>query len=178
MPRWTSSGTCHPVRTKPFRDRRFLARIAFDGVAEGGHGWRGFVNVTPEHLDGLPQVAVDALRSSPGCGQRMESGTLINPTGGRLESSAACIGSRLVQFALERARELAERFGCVGVVVDAQPGAMGFYGRLGFFELALGAGGQFSRPEPRPMFLPIGPIPGVARQESTGRSPQAIYSPS
>ena len=73
------------------------------------------------------------------------------------------IGSRLVRFSLELAREMAERFGGVGVVVDAQPEAMSLYARLGFFELAVEAGALLSRPEPRPMFLPIGSIPGPGR---------------
>ena len=73
------------------------------------------------------------------------------------------IGSRLLRFALELAREMAERFGCVGVVVDAQPEAVGFSTRLGFFELAVEAGALLSRPEPRPMFLPIGSIPSSGR---------------
>ena len=73
------------------------------------------------------------------------------------------IGTRLVRFSLELAREMAERFGCVGVVVDAQPEAMGFYARLGFFELTVEAGALLSRPEPRPMFLPIGSIAGPGR---------------
>jgi hypothetical protein len=58
---------------------------------------------------------------------------------------------------------MAERFGCVGVVVDAQPEAIGFYARLGFFELVVEAGALLSRPEPRPMFLPIRSIPGPAQ---------------
>lgn len=70
------------------------------------------------------------------------------------------IGSRLLRFVLELAREMASRLGCVGVVVDAQPQAMGFYTRLGFFELPVIAGGSPSRPQPLPMFLPIGSIPG------------------
>ena len=73
------------------------------------------------------------------------------------------IGSRLVRFTLEMAREMARRFGCVGVVVDALPEALRFYARLGFFELVVEAGALPSRPAPRPMFLPIGSIPGADR---------------
>jgi predicted N-acetyltransferase YhbS len=69
------------------------------------------------------------------------------------------IGSRLVRFVLELAQEMADRFGCVGVVVDAQPAAIGFYVRLGFSELPLEAGESPSRPQPRTLFLPIGSIP-------------------
>ena len=74
------------------------------------------------------------------------------------------IGSRLLRFALEMAREMASRFGCVGVVVDVLPEAMGFYACLGFFELVVEAGALLSRPAPRPMFLPIGSIPGAGQE--------------
>jgi GNAT superfamily N-acetyltransferase len=70
------------------------------------------------------------------------------------------IGSRLRRFVFELAREMATRLGCVGVVVDAQPQAVGFYARLGFSELPVVAGGSPSRPRPLAMFLPIGSIPG------------------
>ena len=69
------------------------------------------------------------------------------------------IGSRLLRFVLELAREMAARLGCVGVVVDAQPQAVGFYAGLGFCELPAIAGGSPIRPQPLPMFLPIGSIP-------------------
>ena len=70
------------------------------------------------------------------------------------------IGSRLLRFVLELAREMAARLGCVGVVVDAQPQAVGFYAGLGFCELPAIAGGSPIRPQLLPMFLPIGSIPG------------------
>lgn len=69
------------------------------------------------------------------------------------------IGSRLVRFTLETAREMADRFGCIGVVVDAKPAAVGFYARLGFAGLAVEAGELPSRPRPQVLFLPIGSIP-------------------
>lgn len=76
------------------------------------------------------------------------------------------IGSRLLRFVLELAREMASRLGCVGVVVDAQRQAVGFYVRLGFVELPVIAGGLASRPQPLPMFLPIGSIPGGLNRSS------------
>ena len=87
------------------------------------------------------------------------------------------IGSRLVRFALEMAREMARRFGCVGVVVDALPEALRFYARLGFFELVVEAGALPSRPAScRPRSA------DVRRRTSTSMSPQrplpALASPS
>ena len=69
------------------------------------------------------------------------------------------IGSRLVRFSLELAREMADRFGCIGVVVDAKPDVVGFYARLGFAGLAVEAGDLPARPRPQVLFLPIGSIP-------------------
>ena len=53
------------------------------------------------------------------------------------------------------ALELRERFGCLGVVVDAKPPAVGFYQGLGFTPLAVVRGQLGERPEPLPMFLSV-----------------------
>ena len=53
------------------------------------------------------------------------------------------------------ALELRERFGCLGVVVDAKPQAVGFYQGLGFTPLAVVRGQLGDRPEPLPMFLSV-----------------------
>jgi GNAT superfamily N-acetyltransferase len=60
-------------------------------------------------------------------------------------------------FALSH--RMAADMGCVGVVVDAKPEAVGFYRTLGFFELQAVAGQLGDRPEPLPMFLELGAIP-------------------
>jgi hypothetical protein len=54
---------------------------------------------------------------------------------------------------------MAERFGCIGVVVDAKPAAVAFYVRLGFAGPVVEAGELPSRPRPQVLFLPIGSIP-------------------
>jgi len=53
------------------------------------------------------------------------------------------------------ALELRERFGCLGVVVDAKPQAVGFYQGLGSTPLAVVRGQLGDRPEPLPMFLSV-----------------------
>jgi GNAT superfamily N-acetyltransferase len=58
-------------------------------------------------------------------------------------------------FALARREEM----GCVGVVVDAKPEAVGFYRKLGFIELEARAGALGDRPEPLPLFLELGAVP-------------------
>jgi hypothetical protein len=54
---------------------------------------------------------------------------------------------------------MADRTGCVAVVVDAKAKAVSFYEQFGFepFEMVLGELGD--RPLPLPMFLALGSIP-------------------
>jgi hypothetical protein len=57
------------------------------------------------------------------------------------------------------AREMADRVGCVGVVVDAKPDAVRFYERYGFEVIEVLEGTLADRPQPVSMFLPLGAIP-------------------
>ncbi len=72
------------------------------------------------------------------------------------------IGKQLLKATFAIAHEMAERTGCVAVVVDAKPDAVPFYERFGFepFELLTGALGD--RPVPLSMVLPLGSIPKSA----------------
>ena len=45
------------------------------------------------------------------------------------------IGKKLLKFSLNKALELKENFGCVGVVVDAKEEAIEFYKKYGFIEI-------------------------------------------
>ncbi|HVE81387.1 MAG TPA: GNAT family N-acetyltransferase, partial [Myxococcales bacterium] len=69
-------------------------------------------------------------------------------------------GSVLLRFVLVLAHRMAVDFGCAGVVVDAKPEAVAFYEKLDFVALGVRAGQLGDRPEPLPMFLAIGSIPG------------------
>lgn len=53
------------------------------------------------------------------------------------------------------ALELRDQVGCVGMVVDAKPTAIGFYRELGFEPLDTLGGELAARPASQPMFLPI-----------------------
>ncbi len=68
---------------------------------------------------------------------------------------------------------MADRVGCIGVLVDAKPGAVGYYRQYGFEELEIVEGALGDRPPPTPMFLPLGAIPqlGQAGREEQGRTP-------
>lgn len=69
------------------------------------------------------------------------------------------IGSLLLVTVFELAHETARTLGCVGVVVDAKPGAVAFYARLGFRAMDVHAGALEERPAPTAMFLHLSAIP-------------------
>jgi predicted N-acetyltransferase YhbS len=68
------------------------------------------------------------------------------------------IGTLLVRYVFAHALEMAARIGCIGVLVDAKPGAINFYERLGFEPQTSVEGQVAARPEPTPMFLHISTI--------------------
>ena len=65
------------------------------------------------------------------------------------------VGEHLMRTVFSVAMELREKVGCVGVVVDAKPGAENYYSRYGFVELEATEGMLEERPTPKPMFLPV-----------------------
>ena len=66
------------------------------------------------------------------------------------------IGRKLLKAMFQLALEQKERFGCVGVVVDAKKEAVAFYKKLGFTELQIM--NQKHYHDLICMFLPIGSI--------------------
>ena len=82
---------------------------------------------------------------------------------GRLAVSEAArglgVGQLLVRFVLGLGQATATQIGCVGILVDAKPGAVGFYEKLGFIQLGVFAGELGDRPVPTSMFLPLGSVP-------------------
>lgn len=54
---------------------------------------------------------------------------------------------------------MADRTGCIAVVVDAKLEAIAFYEKYGFELLETVAGRLGDRPSPQPMILPLGSIP-------------------
>lgn len=69
------------------------------------------------------------------------------------------LGRSLLRFCLELAERMRDEVGCVGLVVDAKPGAGGFYRSYGFVEIDALSGAGRARPAATPMFLPLGAIP-------------------
>ena len=72
------------------------------------------------------------------------------------------VGRLLLRAMFELALDLRDRFGCMGVIVDAKPDAVGFYEGLGFMKLGVTSGDLGDRPEPIPMFLPVQKIAQAA----------------
>ena len=69
------------------------------------------------------------------------------------------VAQALLRFVFTLAHRTAATVGCLGVVVDAKPDAVGFYEKLGFIPLEVTAGELGDRPQPQPMFLELGAIP-------------------
>lgn len=69
------------------------------------------------------------------------------------------IGKQLLKAVFCIAHEMADRTGCVAVVIDAKPAAVEFYQRYGFEAIEVITGELGDRPALLPMILPLGSIP-------------------
>lgn len=69
------------------------------------------------------------------------------------------VGRVLLRTVFALAHEMSGTVGCVGVVVDAKPGAVAFYERLGFRAMTPRAGTLGDRPEPLTMYLHLSAVP-------------------
>jgi GNAT superfamily N-acetyltransferase len=76
------------------------------------------------------------------------------------------LGLQLLRFVLGLALQMADDYGCVGVVVDAKPGAEAFYAKYGFIAVEAVEGRSDARPAPTLMFLSIRAI-----GDAVGKSP-------
>jgi GNAT superfamily N-acetyltransferase len=114
----------------------------------------GYVTVAPADIEGddLPV----ALR------RRLPAYPLPVLRIGRLATDVATrgqgVGKALLRYAFTLARDMRDKYGCVGVLVDAKPGAVEFYARYGFVALDVVEGQSDARPQPVVMFLPLAEI--------------------
>jgi GNAT superfamily N-acetyltransferase len=69
------------------------------------------------------------------------------------------LGKALLRFTIELAERMVGEYGCVGLVVDAKPGAVDFYRGFGFEPLEVLQGVTAQRPDPLPLFLALGSVP-------------------
>jgi hypothetical protein len=59
---------------------------------------------------------------------------------------------------------MAETYGCLAVVVDANPGAVTFYEQFGFFVLDVVEGESDARPRPTAMFLALREVVAASKR--------------
>jgi len=84
------------------------------------------------------------------------------------------VGELLMRTVFSVAIELREKLGCVGVVIDAKPGAENYYSRYGFVPLEVIEGALEERPSPKPMFLPLSAVAqalGPSQRKKPDRRP-------
>lgn len=111
----------------------------------------GFATVAPRHIeiDELPERERKKLPRYPvpvlGLARLVVDET----------ARAMGLGRALLRFVLGLASRMADEVGCAGVVVDAKPGAIGFYAKYGFGAFEPIEGESQARPRPTTMWLPI-----------------------
>lgn len=108
-----------------------------------------FATVSPGHMeiDSLPASERKKLPSYPLPILRLARLGVDRPAQGQ------GLGAALLRFVLQLAIEMADQYGCVGVVVDAKPASVAFYAEHGFRELEVLEGAADARPQPKAMFL-------------------------
>jgi GNAT superfamily N-acetyltransferase len=113
----------------------------------------GFFTVSPATLDAdhvpskrrLPPYPVPVLRVA-----RLATDEHARGVG---------IGGALLRHCIELAEKMRDEVGCVGLLVDAKPGAPGFYERLGFVPVSAVEGNVRTVPAAQLMFLALGSVP-------------------
>jgi GNAT superfamily N-acetyltransferase len=118
----------------------------------------GFATVAAAHveIDDLPVAARRKLPQYPLPVLRLARLAVDESSQGQ------GLGLQLLRFVLRLALQMADDYGCVGVIVDAKPDAEAFYVRYGFVPVDAVEGRSDARPAPTPMFLSIRAIRGAA----------------
>lgn len=134
---------------------QFRLHIGTTYVAVRGLEILGFVTLsaTSITIKDLPKVARKRLPNYPLPALRLARLAVAESAQGQ------GIGKQLLKAVFKIAHEMADRTGCVAVVVDAKPAAISFYERYGFEAFEITSGHLGDRPAPRPMILPLGSIP-------------------
>lgn len=111
----------------------------------------GFVTVSPGQveIEGLPPAARKKLPRYPLPVLRLARLAVDQ------SAQKQGLGTALLRFVLQLALRMSSHYGCVGVVVDAKPGAVDFYAKYGFTPVDVLEGQADARPQPTPMFLSI-----------------------
>lgn len=110
------------------------------------------VSAASIEIDDLPSSAARRLPRYPLPVLRIARMAVASSARGR------GLGRTLLRAAFTLAMDMAERVGCVGLVVDAKPESVGFYAGFGFITVDVLEGQLEQRPEPVAMFLPLASI--------------------
>ena len=134
---------------------QFRHHIGTTYVADDGETIVGFVTVSASHIeiDQLPAARKRKLPRYPLPVLRLARLAVAESVQGQ------GIGMELLHAVFHLAHQMAERVGCVGVVVDAKPAAVRFYERYGFEAIEVLEGTVGEPTQPVAMFLPLGAIP-------------------
>jgi GNAT superfamily N-acetyltransferase len=130
---------------------QFKHYLGITYVAVEGRRILGFATVAPGHveIEKLPASLRKRLPRYPLPVLRLARLAVDQATRGQ------GLGRQLLRFVLQLALRMANEYGCVGVVVDAKPDAVDFYGRYGFLSIDVVEGQSDARPQPIPMFLAV-----------------------
>jgi GNAT superfamily N-acetyltransferase len=139
---------------------QFRRHVGVTYVAIEGDDFLGYLTVAPGgiEIDDLPAALRRGLPRYPLPVLRLARLAVDSRARGR------GLGEQLLRFALGLAITMAEDYGCVGVAVDAKPGAEPFYARYGFQPIDVTEGLSDARPRPTVMFLPTSEILAAAPQ--------------
>ena len=133
------------------KQNQFRYHVGVSYVAVREDEITGYATIAPAQLDlslapeevvgSLPWLHVPALRLARLAVQRAEM--------------RQGIGSKLLRKVCALAWELAEKFGCVGIVVDAKPESISYYEQYGFHEISLEEGDLPSSADTVSLFIAL-----------------------
>jgi GNAT superfamily N-acetyltransferase len=128
---------------------RFRHHLGVTYLAVDGGQILGFATVAPRQveIENLPEHVRKKLPRYP-----MPALGLARLAVDKSAQSMG-IGRQLLRFVLELASKMADEVGCAAVVVDAKPGAVGFYAKYGFTPFEPLEGQSDARPQPTLMYL-------------------------
>jgi GNAT superfamily N-acetyltransferase len=144
---------------------QFRHHLGVTYVAVDGEKPLGFATVAAGHVevDELPASARRTLPQYPLPVLRLARLAVDQTAQGQ------GLGLQLLRFVLRLAMQMADDYGCVGVIVDAKPDAMAFYSKYGFLGVEAIEGASDARPAPTPMFLSIRAIRAALKAGSALR---------
>lgn len=117
-----------------------------------GNYFAGFYTIAQHtiSLSLLSSMQLNGLPKSIPCTRLIMLGVALTHKG-------QSMGARLMKDALVLTKYTASNVGSFGMYLDADPGAFGFYEKLGFFALE-----GNKAPQSSPMFLPVSSIPSTS----------------